>query len=79
MDIKQKPKGERPPAPPKQTKKDLGKLYVDAIKLINQLEYQNDLMFDCMIQIIDEELGTQERNKIYKKAVERYKNIMGEI
>lgn len=36
--INNKPKGERPPAPPKQNKKDLEKLYVDAIRLINQLE-----------------------------------------
>jgi hypothetical protein len=36
--LKQKPSGERPVPPPKQTKSDLELLYIDGIKLIGELE-----------------------------------------
>lgn len=40
--IKQPPKTPRPAAPPAQSKKDLEKLYVDAIKLIDKLQEENE-------------------------------------
>ncbi|MED3562293.1 hypothetical protein [Bacillus xiapuensis] len=47
-----------------------------AFKFIKDYEQeQTDLIYDSLIQILDEELGKETKNDLYKKSIERYKTI----
>jgi hypothetical protein len=78
MHIKQNPKGDRPPAPPKQTKKDLDKLYVDAIKLIDQLEEEKRSIIELDNKILSErnfEIEMRKKYEIYLRNLIRQQEI----
>ena len=79
--VNEKPKGKRPPTPPKQGKKDLEKLYIDAIKLIDQLEDDRERLqeLEKVIKEISDMpivkgIGTLENlyNSVIFKAIKAY-------
>lgn len=40
--------------------------------LLKQLEWETDLKYDCLMQILSEELGDREMQSLHRKASERF-------
>lgn len=43
--------------------------------LLKKLEWENDLAYDCLMQILSEELGDKEMQRLHRKASERFASI----
>ncbi|WP_179885059.1 hypothetical protein [Bacillus cereus] len=46
-------------------------------ELVDKLNRETDLKYDCLIQILDEELGEKKRNELHQKSMTRFKKIKG--